>query len=402
MHTRLKKMFEIKGYRIFVFCMLMIGIGISITMPYLPLYFTEELGMSTGAFGVFMAVSSLSGVVVNSLIAKRSDSGLNRKWLLIAAMLSSALGYAAYLAFDSFFILLIVVSILSGLGAAAIPQIYAYAQESANASQSDDKTFAMSALRSLISLGFLIGPLAGTLLLAAAGYKGLFLVTSAIYLTTASLVFLFLASRKANPRNPGKSNAAGTSSLSRMQIRQPFIAFILLFMVNAMNLVNTPLFIVNELQGTHTDVGLVVGICAGLEIPIMLVLGAFGRRISNHTLLMIGSIIAVFYFVILSVSNDPMQLIIAQLLQATFVAIVMGNGLSYFTNMLPDSPGVATTLYTNASTIGRLAGSLGSGIIAQFTGFRSVYWVCLVIVILSLVLLWRTRSKVGEEVRLPI
>lgn len=402
MHTRLKKMFEIKGYRIFVFCMLMIGIGISITMPYLPLYFTEELGMSTGAFGAFMAVSSLSGVIVNSLIAKRSDSGLNRKWLLIAAMLSSALGYAAYLAFDNFFILLIVVSILSGLGAAAIPQIYAYAQESANASQSDDKTFAMSALRSLISLGFLIGPLAGTLLLAAAGYKGLFLVTSAIYLTTASLVFLFLASRKANPRNPRKSNAAGTSSLSSMQIRQPFIAFILLFMVNAMNLVNTPLFIVNELQGTHTDVGLVVGICAGLEIPIMLVLGAFGRRISNHTLLMIGSIIAVFYFVILSVSNDPMQLIIAQLLQATFVAIVMGNGLSYFTNMLPDSPGVATTLYSNASTIGRLAGTLGSGIIAQFTGFRSVYWLCLVIVILSLVLLWSTRSQVREEVQLPI
>ncbi|MGO4696802.1 hypothetical protein AB4Z50_21210 [Paenibacillus sp. 2TAB26] len=61
----------------------------------------------------------------------------------------------------------------------------------------------MSALRSLISLGFLIGPLAGTLLLAAIGYSGLFLVTSAIYLTTASLIFLFLSSRKANPKKMG-------------------------------------------------------------------------------------------------------------------------------------------------------------------------------------------------------
>lgn len=117
---------------------------------------------------------------------------------------------------------------------------------------------------------------------------------------------------------------------------------------------------------------------------------------------MIGSITAVFYFVILSVSNDPIQLIIAQLLQATFVAIVMGNGLSYFTNMLPDSPGIATTLYSNASTIGRLAGMLGSGIIAQFIGYRSVYWMCLVIVILSLVLLWRTRLQAGKEVPIPI
>ncbi|WP_243633381.1 sugar efflux transporter [Paenibacillus xerothermodurans] len=337
-------------------------------MPYLPLYFTEDLGMSVGAFGVFMAVSSLSGVVVNSLIAKRSDSGLDRKWLLIAAALSCALGYASYLAFHNFFILLIVVSILNGLGAAAIPQIYAYAHESANASQSDDKALAVSALRSLISLGFLVGPLGGTFLLAAAGYRGLFLVTSALYLAIATLVFVFLASRKANPRLPGKSNASDATSLSNRQIRQPFIAFFLLFMVNAMNLINTPLFIVNELHGTHTDVGLVVGICAGLEIPIMLLLGALGRKISNHTLMMTGSVIAVFYFVILSVSNDPLQLIVAQLLQATFVAIVMGNGLSYFTTMLPNSPGVATTLYANASTIGRLAGTLGSGIIAQYAG----------------------------------
>lgn len=200
MLARFKKLFEIKWYRLFVICMLMIGIGISITTPYLALYFTKDLGMSTGAFGVFMAVSSLSGILVNTLIAKRSDSGLDRKWILIAAMLSSALVYAAYLTFDNFFILLILVSILSGFGAASIPQIYAYAQESANESKSDDKTLAMSALRSLISLGFLIGPLAGTLLLAAIGYSGLFLVTSAIYLTTASLIFLFLSSRKANPK----------------------------------------------------------------------------------------------------------------------------------------------------------------------------------------------------------
>lgn len=71
MHARLKKLFEIKGYRLLVICMLMIGIGISITTPYLALYFTEDLGMTTGAFGVFMAVSSLSGILVNTLIAKR-------------------------------------------------------------------------------------------------------------------------------------------------------------------------------------------------------------------------------------------------------------------------------------------------------------------------------------------
>jgi len=178
----------------------------------------------------------------------------------------------------------------------------------------------------------------------------------------------------------------------------PFIVFIFLFAINAINGINTPLFIVNELHGTHADVGLVVSISAGLEIPIMLALGALGKKISNHTLLIFGCFIAVIYYTILSVSTQSWQLIAAQLLQATYVAIVMGNGLSYFTDLLPNSPGLSTTIYTNGSIIGRLLGNLGGGMIAQFAGFRHTYWACLVIVLFSFLILWRTRPNEKMEV----
>jgi len=395
--VRLKKLFKIKGYGLFIICMLLVGTGISITTPYLSLYCTEDFGMSTGAFGVFMAVSSLSGVVVNSFIAKHSDTGIDRKWIIILAMISSALGYASYLVLHNFFILLIFVSIFNGLGAAAMPQIYAYAQESANASNSDDKIFAMSSLRSLVSLGFLVGPLGGTLILGYLGYKGLFLGTASIFILIAFLVFLFLKKRKvAHGNSTNKIKSPGTSALKSREIMHPLIAFIFLFGVNAINGINTPLFIVNELKGTHADVGLVVSISAGLEIPIMLVLGALGKKISNHTLLISGCFIAIIYYIILSVSTNSWQLIVAQLFQATFVAIVMGNGLSYFTDLLPNSPGMSTTIYSNGSTIGRLVGNLVGGIIAQFAGFRNVYMVCILIIILSLFIL--CRVKPNEEI----
>ncbi|MEK3886702.1 sugar efflux transporter [Bacillus sp. FSL K6-3431] len=398
MYTRLKNLFSIKGYSVLVINMLLIGIGISITSPYIPLFLTKDFGMSAGAFGIFMAISSLSGVFVNSLIAKHSDSGMDRKWIIIFATLSAALGYASYLVFNNFFILLVVVTLFMGLASPAMPQIYAYAHESANASKSDDKTFAMSTLRSLISLGFLIGPLCGTFILALAGYKGIFLGTSAIYLTVASLVLLFLHKRKAVQSNTKKKKKSGTSWFKNRQIRQPLIAFSFLFVINTIHLIITPLFIVNELHGTPRDVGLVVSVCAGLEIPIMLAIGALGKKISNHTLLIYGCIIAVIYYIILSISTHPWQLIPAQLLQATFVAIVMGNGLSYFTERLPDSPGLATTIFYNGSTIGRLLGSLVGGFIAQFLGFRYVYWVCLALAILSFFILWRTRTHGEIEV----
>ena len=400
MFIRLKNMFAIKGYGVLVISMLLIGMGISITLPYLPLFLTEDFGMSAAAFGVFMAISSLSGVVVNQLIAKHSDSGIDRRWIIIIAALSAALGYAAYLVFNNFFILLMVVTLFNGLAAPVLPQMYAYAHESASASKSDDKTFAMSTLRSLISLGFLIGPLCGTIILALAGYKGIFLGTAVLYLAVASLVFFFLHKRKIAKSSTNKKKTSGTSWLKNRQIRLPFIAFLFLFSVNAIHLIITPLFIVNELNGTYRDVGLIVSICAGLEIPIMLGLGALGRKISNHTLLIYGCMIAVVYYIILSVATAPWQLIPAQLLQATFVAVLMGNGLSYFTERMPDSPGLATTIYSNSTTIGRLVGSLGGGLIVQFLGYRSVFWVCLGLVVISFLILWRTRPH--KEVDLSV
>lgn len=400
MYTRLKNLLNIKGYILFAACLLLMGIGISITLPYLSLYSTQDFGMSAGAFGVFMAISSLSGVAVNSFIAKRSDSSMDRKWIIISAMFSSALGYVSYLIFHNFIMLLIAVSVFSGLGSAAMPQIYASAQESANAANSGDKIFAMSTLRSLFSLGFLIGPLCGTLIWGAVGYNGLFIGTAAIFVVIGSLALLFLKKRKTVQSNTLKREreSEGSASLKNRHIMLPFIAFIFLFAVNAINGINTPLFIVNELRGTHTDVGLVVSISAGLEIPIMLVLGALGRKISNHRLLIYGCFIAVIYYTALSFSTHAWQLIAAQLLQATYVAIVMGNGLSYFTELMPHSPGVSTTIYMNASTIGRLFGNLGGGIVAQFAGFRHTYWSCFVIVVISFLILWRTRPPKEAEV----
>ncbi len=46
---RLKNMFAIKGYGVLVISMLLIGMGISITLPYLPLFLTEDFGMSAAA-----------------------------------------------------------------------------------------------------------------------------------------------------------------------------------------------------------------------------------------------------------------------------------------------------------------------------------------------------------------
>nr|WP_286172010.1 sugar efflux transporter [Gracilibacillus phocaeensis] len=391
--NRLKMLFHIPYFWLFIICMLLVGTSISITAPYLSIYGTTVIGMSPSAFGVFMAVSSFAGVIANTIIANYSDNGMSRKWLILAALLSSACGYTSYLIFESFIGLLLSVSFFNGLGAAAMPQMFAYADESANASKSQDKTFAKSTLRSLFSLGFLIGPLFGTLLLGAFNYQGLFLGTSFIFLILACIVFLFLPKRKASVKKSvhSKPNLFFSSEMKGMI--WPFIAFTLLFAVNSVNGINTPLLIINELQGTPANVGVMVALCAGLEIPLMLTFGALSTRISNQWITLIGCAAALLYYSILALSTDTWQLIGAQIFQATFVAVVMGNGLSYFSNLLPHSAGVAATMYANASTLGRLGGNLLAGFGATLVGFRYINWFCLVVLVTSIFLLFKKDKR---------
>ncbi|WP_144027316.1 sugar efflux transporter [Paenibacillus selenitireducens] len=395
MGTRMIKLLRIENYSLFIISMTLLGIAMSLTGPFLSLYCTEVLGMSTGAFGLFMATLSLCGVIVNSLIASRSDKGMDRKIIIMVATMSYAMGYGSYLVFHNYYVLLVVVALFIGIGSPAMSQIFASARESLIESESQDTTFANSLLRSLFSLGFLIGPLVGTVLLTNVGYKGVFSGTSIIFLIITVSVFLFL---KPMPKKIGAmSISQDKSPLRQKQVLVPFIALIILFICHSTNYINTALFIVHTLNGTKADVGIVTSLCAGLEVPIMIGLGLLSARVSSRSLMISGCLVGLSYYAVMLVSTQVWQIVAAQLLQATFVAILMSIGLSYFQELMPHMAGTATTMFSNATIIGNLVGNISGGFFAQVAGYRNVYLMCLMLGAAALFLFTRTKAQTVNE-----
>lgn len=78
---------QIKNYKLFVVNMLLLGMGIAVTVPYLILFATKDLGMTTTQYGLQLALATISQFIVNSIIARFSDTHhLNRKILIITAL----------------------------------------------------------------------------------------------------------------------------------------------------------------------------------------------------------------------------------------------------------------------------------------------------------------------------
>ncbi|ETT55594.1 sugar efflux transporter [Paenibacillus sp. FSL P4-0338] len=391
----------IPTYPIFLLCMLFQGMAISISAPFLAVYFTEKLGVTAGTFGIFTAVTLLSGVALSMFIAKRSDAGLNRRRLMVICMMFNAVAFSGYIFIHDFYPLLAYMTIFTAAGAPAMPQLFASAREAVSASSSPDHALANSALRSMFSLGFISGPLAGAALLSRFGFQGIFSTTTLIFLINALLVFSFVRPSAAKQQPERRvQQPAGLQRNARVLV--PFLILTLLYTGHWANNLNISLFIVNTLGGTTQNVASVASVCALMEIPFMLVLGLLSAKYDSKVLLGWGMAMGGIYYALVMGVGELWQLIAGQVLLAFFVAVISAIGISYIQDLLPDLPGYASTLYTNATTIGRLAGSLAGGAAAQWLGYRHSYLLCVVLVVCSLgLLLWPRRSP-DEKITAPL
>ncbi|MEK8209134.1 sugar efflux transporter [Paenibacillus sp. FSL L8-0696] len=403
MFKRLTALFSIPSYGLLFLCMLLQGMGISLSAPFLSIYFTEQLGVSVGLFGVFLATTLIAGIWISTLIGRRSDLGLNRRNIYLVSTLCNALAYSGYLLIGDFTILFIYMIVFTALGAPGMPQLFAIAREAVNKSDFTDTAFANSTLRSAFSLGFITGPLIGTLLIAAVGFKGIFSGTIGVFLLVALLISLFL-----------KSNIEVKSSTAEVKVKSfrlgqnrnvllPFLIMILMYVAHWTSSINTALFITNNLGGTTSDVGLVSSICAALEIPFMIMLGLLSAKYSNRILMMCGAIFGGAYYLVVITSGAMWQMLAAQILLAFFVAVISAIGISYIQDLLPNMPGYASTLYSNSSTIGRLIGSLVGGLLASVVGYRYSFVLCFILVIISTIMLAVSgRYSVDDPQKLAI
>ena len=80
-------------------------------------------------------------------------------------------------------------------------------------------------------------------------------------------------------------------------------------------------------------------------------------------------------------------------MRAAMVAVVSGIAITFFQSYIPNQPGTATNLYSNANRIGSTVGYLCFGSLASLLGQRSVFVVCAGICAAAFFLLWLAREE---------
>jgi SET family sugar efflux transporter-like MFS transporter len=390
-----RKLLAHRDLFIVLVCNLLLGLAFSFVTPFYSMFGTIEVGMSNLTFGLFMTVTSVAGIVMSTVLARWSDTRFSRRNILLLGCASGAAGYAGYAYVRSVIWLTVIGSLGIGISSIAFSQIFAYGREALrhHGVPDEDAPLYMNIYRLTLSLAWTVGPGAAAWVMVRYSYRGIFLVCAGLFFALMVTVWLYVPSRP-----PAAATEAQRVPLMRL-LRRPdllcyFSAFVLVFICMTMGIMNLPLMILQSLGGTEKQVGIAYSVAPFFELPFLLLFGLAAAKGSRPgPMIRLGVIIGVAYYLLLSQVRAPWQIYAIQILSAAMIAVLSGIAITFFQDYIPNQPGTATNLYTNANRIGSTVGYLCYGFLATGFGHRTVFLVCAGVCAAAFVLLWLAREE---------
>ncbi|MDQ8203215.1 sugar efflux transporter [Pelagicoccus sp. SDUM812003] len=376
-----------------------LGVAFSFVAPFLSKWGTEELDLTPSRFSLFMTLVSLAAIVVSTVLARLSDTQFSRRQMLAAGSVSGVLGFVGYAFVRDIWLLLFIGCTVQAIASVCFAQLFSHAREvygAPPASGPDRSSFTMSVVRVCFSFAWTLGPALGAFALLAFGFQGLFVSAAALYLLFFLGTLRFVPHRPASKPVANVSTPSLLSTLRDPRLLLPFVAFASLFAANSINMMNLPLAITLNFNGTERDFGIVFGIGPLAEIPLMLLFGHLASRGYQFLLIKLGFFITLSYFILLFVATQPWHVYLIQILSGAAFAILTNIAIGYFQDLAPKQMGLATSLFSNSGAVGNLVGLLSFGFIVEALGNRNAFLVCAALTAVGLALIPFAKPKTAS------
>ncbi|WP_269936105.1 sugar efflux transporter [Serratia liquefaciens] len=371
---------------------LVLGMAGALQMPVVSLFLTRETGATPFMVGLFYTINALAGVGVSQVLASKSDAGGNRRRLILICC-SVAVVNALLFAFNrEYFILVSLGVMMSALATTAMPQLFALARQYSEGADFDVIKFT-TRMRAQISISWVVAPPLAFFIINHSGFTSLYLLVASLFSLGIVIVFLSLPIDKTQHAVHSKDNSLPVPVTVRSnEAWLLFTALAMLWAGDTMYLIDMPIYI-SEIPGMGSGfAGWLLGGAAGLEILIILFCSPVIKRFGKRSMMILAAICAALFYLGMAVADSRIVLIAIQLLNAIFIGVVGALGMLYLQELMPNSPGTASTLYTNSIATGAIFAGLLQGLISQHWGHQEVYYAALILSCFSLLLLLRVKE----------
>ncbi|HAS8523915.1 TPA: MFS transporter [Vibrio vulnificus] len=386
---------------LFVITATIIGLCGAFFYPLTSLFLVEQLNVSPMMLSLYMVVAVISSVSVSQVIAGKSDRGWQRKTILLISVSCQLVTVLSFIFIREYWIAIAVVALLGSVSGAAFGQLFALGREYGDKYVTDSASF-VSTMRAGIAIAWVFGPPLAFLLKAAYGFEASFTVAAIVIALSILVIFRGIPNVECNLRvekEPSRANGGWVSSVNSLVFIYCLI-IVLAFGANNLYIVSMPLYLSQELKVDANWLGVLFGVAALCEIPVMLWAGKLARRWSALSIMKVGIASGVLFYSAMLVATNYTHLIIAQILNGIFIGTCATLGMVVMQDMMKDKLGTASTLFSNMLQLSMLVSSLSVGIVGELFNYYSSFYVSLLGVSLALILLICCQTKLAASSKL--
>ncbi|UXI02568.1 sugar efflux transporter [Photobacterium sp. TY1-4] len=373
------------------------ALAFSFILPIMSLFLVKQLGLDPSYIGVYTVSVAVSGMVISHRLGALSDRGVADKKLFLFGVSGIAAAAVGFSLATAFWQVLLTGVLFMGLGSASIPMILAMIRRYAESS-GQDSTRINSQMRSSVSLVWIIGPALAFASVEHLGFQGNFFLAG----TIAVLVGLYAwqgisgeSRHRTQPVLPAlEPKTPDTAQIGRRETtrlpKRVWILGMVIFLANIANstyITSIPLYLTETLGMSTSFPGILIGLTAAFEIPVMLLSARWASRYGKRPVILCSFVLAAVFYTGLQLAETPMAFVVLQVFNGLFFGIFVGLGISLLQDEAPAHVGKASAFYTNAMAVGTMAGTSLMGVVAGAFGYQQALLISLGAISLAFVLL---------------
>ena len=374
-------MWSSRDYRALLLTNVLAGVSVSSYIPLIPLFLIQTLGADAAGVGLFM-LTFAAAPIIGIAAGRLSDTRTSRVPLIVAVGVWVALGRAAMSLAPGFGIA-VVISIAFGTFSGVVnAQAFAVLRDVLNRDREPWEASVTSVVRTGYSFGWVIGPALGGAAAAELGYRAA--IAASALVAVAALIPLFSLRRLR--RSPGREidarsqadrvgHAINGRSWGRRGLWMFAAASLLGLTAEAVRLTYLPILAVDRLGISLGVLGLLLAFAPVIELAAMPAAGALADRWGLKPMLAVGFVIGVAGFVAFATSTSVGGLIAGQALNACFIAIILGLGMTYAQQHHPSGAGFATSVFFGAQALSVTTAGLIGASSAALIGLPDMFFV---------------------------
>jgi SET family sugar efflux transporter-like MFS transporter len=365
------------------------GLAAAFLAPTLSLFLAEDVHAGPFLIGLFFVARGAASIGASQATGRLSDRLRDRRVIIGIAGVSGMAGGLCLALLRDYPLVLVTSVVFSSIGYLSFTQLFAYAKEYATTRGRPATPFT-AAVRSVFSAAWVAGPPLGLFIVARYGFGPLYLATAGLSLATAVLGRWGL---RRVPRPEALAAVPATPRAARRRASLPARMWLLLGGIVALGTVNQvyaidiSLYVTQDLHHGAQVIGWMAGLCAGLEIPVMIITARIADRIGKLRVVMAAAAVAIAFFCLLPLASSPGELLGLQVLNATWVGVSLSIPMAMVQDEAPGGAGAASSLYSSAFMAASLLAGAVAGVTATAVGYGNVFWVCAALSALAGILL---------------